>query len=772
MPVQEYAQLYHDAGSKYGVDPILLMAQAEAESSGNPNAVGPDTKYGNARGIAQLIPATAKSLGVTDPNDPTQAIPAQAKLMAENLKRYKNVEDALRAYHGGTDKANWGEKTNAYPEQVFKHYKNTSGEPIQMAQNTDIDDGLDPFEGAKKDLAAMAQPAATTPTAEDDDLDPFEGAKKDLQTAKVAAAPNKEPISVTEDVLKTVPSSVVKGIGAIPQIPAIVGNAVANSVGYGYGKMAGASPEQQEKLNHLNPFFTGNTPLDTLAQSGRAILNDDPGQANPLTGEVLHSPETMPGRAVDMLTQAAVAGPAAGAKLIPSLSGAAGAETASELFPDNPLAPLVGATVGGVAPSSIKSMRLRATPEEMAAHALEQRDGGGDPFAPEGQFSFAHENPIIPGVKNTLAEVTQDPNLALIQRKLQSQNPSAFKSLDDVNETLREQHFEKASGTPQDVEAMQTAREAQRKVDTDAIFKPGQAADPIPVIQKIDEILSGPGGERSAVKNTLTKIRSMLSKDKDGAIELQTNPEKLYRSVKHEIEDMMDKKDLNNAEGRQASGELKQVKEVLDKVIEKATPGYAKYLDNYSSASAKIDAAKWLQSLKLTDVGGRYTLAKVRNALDNAKKLQSSRGLNEAKHITPDQMEILQNLHDDLLRRENPARASMPRGSPTVQNLLTEADVNSALGQANHLMGGKGPEMIGSGAGLALGAMVGHPTAGAFLGDLGVRAFKNASARKTVAANANLEEFMLNPESYKEYLINRSGDTYVDRLQRNLLQNP
>ncbi len=210
----------------------------------------------------------------------------------------------------------------------------------------------------------------------------------------------------------------------------------------------------------------------------------------------------------------------------------------------------------------------------------------------------------------------------------------------------------------------------------------------------------------------------------------------------------------------------------LGQAIESQSPEFAKAQQIYRDTSPAIDSAKWMQDLKLTDAGGRFTLAKVKNALDNAKKAKGGNSLNKAKSLDPSQIETLQNLHDNLARREEVMRASMPRGSNTAQNFMAQADMNTALGRANHLLGGKGPEMVGSAGGAMLGSAFGAPGAGAFLGDLGVRGLKNKSALRQAATTNKLETFMTDPQAYKEYLLNRSSDTFAHRLMGNLLKNP
>jgi soluble lytic murein transglycosylase-like protein len=92
-----YTDMFVKAGAKYGVSPKLLAAVAKVESGYNPHAV---SKVG-AQGLMQLMPGTAKGLGVHDSFDPQQAINGGAKLLAHNLKEFKSVPLALAAYNAG-----------------------------------------------------------------------------------------------------------------------------------------------------------------------------------------------------------------------------------------------------------------------------------------------------------------------------------------------------------------------------------------------------------------------------------------------------------------------------------------------------------------------------------------------------------------------------------------------------------------------------------------------------------------------------------------------
>lgn len=91
-------EIFERASKKYNVPVSLLKAIGKAESDFNPNAV---SKAG-AQGIMQLMPGTAKDLGVTDSFDPEQNIMGGSKYIADLLKRYNgDTKLALAAYNAG-----------------------------------------------------------------------------------------------------------------------------------------------------------------------------------------------------------------------------------------------------------------------------------------------------------------------------------------------------------------------------------------------------------------------------------------------------------------------------------------------------------------------------------------------------------------------------------------------------------------------------------------------------------------------------------------------
>jgi soluble lytic murein transglycosylase-like protein len=121
-----YTDAMNAAGEKYGVDPALLQSVIQQESGFNPYA----TSAAGAQGLMQLMPATASSLGVTDPYDPLQSIDAGAKYLSGKIAEYGgNTSLALAAYNAGSGAvARYGgippyPETQNYVQSVEDHYQ-------------------------------------------------------------------------------------------------------------------------------------------------------------------------------------------------------------------------------------------------------------------------------------------------------------------------------------------------------------------------------------------------------------------------------------------------------------------------------------------------------------------------------------------------------------------------------------------------------------------------------------------------------------------------
>lgn len=112
----KFADVINAAGAKHGVDPLLIACIIQQESNFNPNVVS----SAGAKGLMQLMPATAASVGVTKPFDPANNVNGGTKYFKQQLDTFKTVDLALAAYNAG-------------PGNVRK-YKNTIP-PFKETQN-------------------------------------------------------------------------------------------------------------------------------------------------------------------------------------------------------------------------------------------------------------------------------------------------------------------------------------------------------------------------------------------------------------------------------------------------------------------------------------------------------------------------------------------------------------------------------------------------------------------------------------------------------------
>jgi soluble lytic murein transglycosylase-like protein len=117
--------LIRQAAQANGLDPALVAAVARAESGFNPAAGSP----AGAQGLMQLMPGTARGLGVTDPFDAAQSANGGAKYLRTQLDRFGDPALALAAYNAGPGAVTkYGgvppyAETQTYVQRVLGYYE-------------------------------------------------------------------------------------------------------------------------------------------------------------------------------------------------------------------------------------------------------------------------------------------------------------------------------------------------------------------------------------------------------------------------------------------------------------------------------------------------------------------------------------------------------------------------------------------------------------------------------------------------------------------------
>ena len=130
-PEPLFHSIIQEASDRYQVDPELIRAIIMAESSNNPRAV---SKKG-ARGLMQLMPATAKALGVENSFDPEHNIYGGVRYFRQLLDRFDgDTRIALAAYNAGSRKVRQYQgippfkATHYYIKRVFSYYNRYKAE--------------------------------------------------------------------------------------------------------------------------------------------------------------------------------------------------------------------------------------------------------------------------------------------------------------------------------------------------------------------------------------------------------------------------------------------------------------------------------------------------------------------------------------------------------------------------------------------------------------------------------------------------------------------
>jgi len=173
-----------------------------------------------------------------------------------------------------------------------------------------------------------------------------------------------------------------------------------------------------------------------------------------------------------------------------------------------------------------------------------------------------------------------------------------------------------------------------------------------------------------------------------GDTKLEADPEQLY-GIRKSINDMLSSKaqDEKSKVAKLASKELIEVRDQLDRLLERSAPGFKQYLRTYESMSRPIDVQQYLQGLNVTDAAGNLSVRGVDQAIKKIEKEIAKSGVNKAKSIPEQALDSLNAIRDDLRMAGSTAKGKAV-GSDTVQNLvlqnlMRQAGIETGLGKVS-----------------------------------------------------------------------------------------
>ncbi len=376
----DYTPIYQAAGQEWNVDPALLQAVAGQEGGGVSNV-----SSAGAQGHMQIMPATQKALGVTNPNDVTQSIYGGAKYLSQLMDKYGDPQLAVAAYNAGPDrvddylagKAPLPAETVAYVPGVTQRYQ-AIRQPTTAAPTSNLDQAIstlrqapppsapavaasDPFTQAltapAQSPGVAASAAATTPVAND----PFSQALAQPAAPTVPASvapPPGAPAPVVD------PAAGTGVIGNIVNLAEGAGHAVQSASRGLYGLLDKAD-QAVPSLNGINQAV-GMNPQAALANLD---AQDKAYQASG-TGN------TLAGMAGNLVGQATLAAPAGGLIGAGARTLGAGVNAVAPAVAAKPLARIAGYGLTGAAEGGTFGA-INSDGQPIGDSALQGAIGGG-----------------------------------------------------------------------------------------------------------------------------------------------------------------------------------------------------------------------------------------------------------------------------------------------------------------------------------------------------------------------------------------------------------
>jgi len=331
-----------------------------------------------------------------------------------------------------------------------------------------------------------------------------------------------------------------------------------------------------------------------------------------------------------------------------------------------PLAPL-GIEATKAAYRAARPFVSRTARENVVGDILNQ--AATNPAA--AQAALREARVFVPGSFPTTAQAARDPGLAALQTPVRStvdDSNRIAQQLSEQNEA-RQRVLGRISGeSPETIAYAERKRKAVTDPMREGAFAGSMVSDDIipsaytlTVTKRIEDMLASPSGKRATVRKALNSAANQIKQ--------ADNIRDLYEIRKDLRLAQLGKLSGPRADLRFARGEIGQIIEEIDTVIESAAPGYKAYINRFKTMSRPVDQMEFLQNLRTKSALAAPDVRTGQEVLSQAK-FKRELLKQGSENLSAQQTRQVNNILSDLNRSVAPAAPGVKiPGSETAKNL-------------------------------------------------------------------------------------------------------
>lgn len=288
----------------------------------------------------------------------------------------------------------------------------------------------------------------------------------------------------------------------------------------------------------------------------------------------------------------------------------------------------------------------------------------------------------------TVGQASQNAGVASLERAAGAISPEstvAFHGREVAQNAARAAALKTVAGDENLIMQAVQARKAATSPLISQLDASTAAVDPARTVSLIDNLIAKSPG-RKQLTSTLQEVKESLFTPEG---ELRSNASQLYQGARKNITDLLNAKAGDGSKLNEAiSRELSVVMKSLDHQINKAEPAYGQFLSTYAEKSKPINQMQIGQEIekKATNAVGNVNLNPLTAALSD-KTAQRATGFKRATlegTMTPEQLNTLNSVKEDLIRAVQARNMAGTAGSDTVKklaytNLIDQAGVPTFL---------------------------------------------------------------------------------------------